>query len=202
MAQGIKGSTPVCSVEGCLKPGQKRGWCGTHYKRWRLPDDPLFVTPRNPRPAPKGRTVVPLADRLWRRVDKNGPVPEHRPDLGPCWLWTGATTWGYGVIQQGRGIGTTGTHILAYTLLVGPVPDGLELDHLCRVTACCRPSHLEAVPHRVNALRGTSPAVIAFLTRTCKRGHNLDTEGTPKRGQPWRRDCRACKRYRRSMGRP
>lgn len=200
VVQGIKGSTPICAVDGCGQLGVKRGWCGTHWKRWRTHGDPLYVRPRKPPYVPKGRQVVPVADRLWRKVDKNGPVPEHRPDLGPCWIWTGAKTLGYGVIQMGRGVGTKGTHILAYNLLVGEVPEGLELDHLCRVPACCNPSHLEPVPHRVNALRGRSPAVVAFLTRTCKRGHNLDIEGTPRPNQPWRRTCRACKRYRRSMG--
>ncbi len=165
-----------------------------HYRRWKSHGDPLLSPGR-------AYSLIPLEDRLWRRVDKNGPIPEHRPDLGPCWVWTGATTWGYGVIQRGRrGEGTTGTHLVAYGLLVGPVPDGLELDHLCRNPPCCNPSHLEAVPHRVNILRGQSPAVVAFLSRTCKRGHDLDIEGRPLPGQPWRRDCRACKRYRRSQG--
>jgi hypothetical protein len=94
----------------------------------------------------------PVADRLWERV-------ERQPD--GCWLWTGPLTYrGYGLMSVGSetdgSAGTKSTHRLAYELAVGPVPAGLELDHLCRVKACCNPAHLEPVTSSVNKLRAVA----------------------------------------------
>lgn len=73
-----------------------------------------------------------------------------------CWLWDGATgATGYGQMS-GRIDGkprTIQAHRVAYEIMVGPVPDGLELDHLCRNRECVNPAHLEAVPHLLNCLR-------------------------------------------------
>lgn len=91
------------------------------------------------------RRVRPVRERLMERVqvDDNG-----------CWIYTGATTNGYGVIGLGRrSDGTRQTHRVAYELFVGPIPDGLHLDHLCRVTLCCNPEHLEPVTQAENNLR-------------------------------------------------
>jgi hypothetical protein len=81
-----------------------------------------------------------------------GAVPEHRPDLGPCWLWTSSVYLKYGRFWfQGRNVLA---YKLAYELTVGSVPDGLVLDHLCRNEPCVNPGHLEPVTQRVNLLRG------------------------------------------------
>lgn len=106
------------------------------------------------------------ADKVWRRVDKAGPIPAHRPELGQCWIWTGPLVKGYahyafrlgGGLQRGVII-----HRWTYEDACGPIPDGLELDHLCRVRNCVRPSHLEPVTHAVNMARNR--------TTECKRGH-------------------------------
>jgi hypothetical protein len=90
-------------------------------------------------------SLTPLADRLWSKVDKTDG----------CWLFTGAlNNKGYGVIHE-RGKGGTNlyAHRVSYGLLVGPIPDDLELDHLCRVTRCVNPEHLEAVTHAENMRR-------------------------------------------------
>ena len=69
-----------------------------------------------------------------------------------CWIWEAAKVRGYGAIRvKGR---TTYAHRFAYEQLVGPIPDGLELDHLCRIPACCNPAHLEPVTHAENVRRG------------------------------------------------
>ncbi len=69
-----------------------------------------------------------------------------------CWLWTASTDWyGYGWFWVGA---PRRAHRVCYEWLVGPIPAGLELDHLCRVPACVRPEHLEPVTHAENVRRG------------------------------------------------
>src|SRR5689334_9990705 len=82
------------------------------------------------------RKARPLAERFWCKVDKNGPIPAHRPDLGPCWLWIGAIfrTTGYGQFERST------AHRWAWFLTYGEEPLLPQLDHLCRVKRCCRPS--------------------------------------------------------------
>lgn len=100
----------------------------------------------------QGPRPRPLEDRLWSRVEL-GPIV--RADLGPCWLWTGAVNaQGYGELGRGRhDEGNVLAHCAAYELLVGLVPEGLELDHLCRVRRCVNTNHLEPVTHRENMRR-------------------------------------------------
>ncbi len=110
---------------------------------------------------------------------------------GDCWWWTGTIVPdGYGNFRvEGK---TVGAHRWSYKYLVGPVPKGLELDHLCRNPACVNPDHLEAVNHRENCLRGEGVSAINARKTECLRGHpfsgaNLVIE---KSGQ---RYCRKCK---------
>lgn len=111
---------------------------------------------------------------------------------GDCWLWTGArSSSGHGNVQyKGRFFGI---HRLVYTLLRGEIPEGLQIDHLCRVPPCCNPLHLEPVTPRENTLRGK------HATKThCKRNHplsgaNLITYFAGPNKYP-RRACRACSR--------
>jgi hypothetical protein len=137
-------------------------------------------------------------ERFWAKVDKNGPVPAHRPELGPCWLWK--TTHGGRHVTfrvEGRQVHA---YRYAHELLVGPVPEGLVPDHLCRVRACVKPiadedgpAHLELVTNRENVLRGEGPSARNARKTHCKRGHPFDTANThvdPRGG----RTCRACKR--------
>jgi hypothetical protein len=84
---------------------------------------------------------IPLEERLWRRVNKNGPVPAHRPELGPCWLWTGATVEGYGSIGI-RGAYPRGTHRVSWELAHGAIPPGVCVLHHCDARTCVNPDHL------------------------------------------------------------
>ncbi len=137
--------------------------------------------------------ALPL--HISRKIDKNGPVPTARPDLGPCWLWTGYTEKkGYGKTSvRGKYIRV---HLAVYIELVGPVPKGLELDHLCRVKACCNPAHMEPVTHRVNTQRGAAGAHLAQRTH-CPQGHPYEGANLREKiraSGTINRLCRACAR--------
>ena len=112
-----------------------------------------------------------------------------------CWIWTAATAQGYGRINAGgRGVPLQ-AHRVAYELLVGPIPEGLELDHLCRDRRCVNPQHLEPVTHRENLLRAPSSN---GRKERCKRGHEFDAENTIRRTRAeGGRECRRCKEARR-----
>ena len=100
------------------------------------------------------RTGTPMETRFWSKVDKNGPIPTFRPDLGRCWAWSGArNSEGYGnfAIKYRQ---TERAHRVAFHLTRGPIPEGLTIDHLCRVHWCVNPDHLEAVSNRENIIRG------------------------------------------------
>lgn len=111
-----------------------------------------------------------------------------------CWIWTAARSdTGYGNAWFGGRC--QGAHRLVYEMLAGPIPDGLQLDHLCRNRACVRPDHLEPVTQRDNILRGSGPSAKAAAMTHCPRGHEFTAENiyiTPN----GRRQCRACARLR------
>jgi len=135
-----------------------------------------------------------LPPRFWAKL-RIGSVPAHRPDLGPCWEWRGYRgPDGYGRV----GIGSTnkGTkrtlrvHRWAYESLIGPIPGGLESDHLCRNRPCANPLHLEPVSRDVNWLRGKSVSARNARKTHCDKGHPFDVT------RAGRRDCRTCIRNR------
>ncbi len=134
---------------------------------------------------------TPLAERFWAKVEKSDG----------CWTWTGANYIGYGQISEGGRDGRLlKAHRVAYELLVGPIPDGLDLDHLCRNPSCVNPAHLEPVTHRENLRRGMGLVGINARATHCKNGHPFDEANTyhPRRGG---RDCRRCKYVRRAAHR-
>lgn len=142
-----------------------------------------------------------IIGRFWTKVDLHGALPEHRPDLGHCWLWKASTTFGYGQFAPRNKMRPLRAHRFAYELLVGPIPEGLELDHLCRVRHCVNPAHLEPVTHRENCLRGVGRSAINAVKTECANGHLYDAENTyiDRAGS---RHCRACRRITDRLRRP
>lgn len=123
---------------------------------------------------------TPPDERFWIRVDASGD----------CWDWTGAhLAEGYGVIQvNGKPVGA---HRYAWMTLVGPIPDGYELDHLCRRPSCVNPDHLEPVTPAENQRRGYGLSGRNARKTACPRGHAYS--GKDYAG---RRICHACQRER------
>lgn len=129
-------------------------------------------------------------ERFWKKVNKNGQIPQYRPDLGPCWIWTaGLDSKGYASFDAKQG------YVFSYEWENGPIPEGLEHDHLCRVRKCVRPSHLEPVNSSVNILRGQGPAALNARKTHCIRGHEFTKENTVSY-QQGKRQCRICERIR------
>ncbi len=82
-------------------------------------------------------------------------------------------------------------HRISYLAFRGPIPRGMELDHLCRNRWCCNPDHLEIVTSKENTMRGTSFAAVNAARTTCKAGHTFDMT---RRGKHVQRGCRTCRR--------
>jgi hypothetical protein len=111
-----------------------------------------------------------------------------------CWIWTGyVNKTGYGCFH-GHGNKTIRAHKFGYEMKNGPVPMGLQLDHLCRVKKCVNPDHLEAVTAKINSNRAP---VIGFkineMKTECPKGHIYNKENTYIGANGWRK-CRTCRR--------
>lgn len=132
-------------------------------------------------------------------IDRFLPKVQHL-DNG-CWQWTAAlSTEGYArftdLTSDGRYTCVYG-HRWAYTHFVGPIPDGLELDHLCRNRGCVNPEHLEPVTRSVNLRRGEHLSGRTARTGLCQRGHSMaDAIIQPNGGRRCRTCCNALRRAR------
>ena len=121
------------------------------------------------------RAVIPVVDRVLAKSSYDGG----------CWVYNGnRTDFGYGMVSRPHGQTPTYAHRAVYEALVGPIPKGMHIDHLCRNPSCCNPLHLEVVTVQENVLRGKKRA----LPTHCPQGHEY-TAGNKKGG---RFVCRAC----------
>lgn len=155
-----------CLVEECTGVRErKNGYCDAHYWRNHKYGSPTANS--------GGRLIRSNLDRFWDKVNKNGPIPDYAPHLGPCWVWTGASSvGGYGALRinlaaandqsyrlntRVKNSGILGKTVKAYRfsweIANGPIPAGLHIDHLCRVPACVNPNHLEPVTQAENNRR-------------------------------------------------
>ena len=137
----------------------------------------------------------PVEQRFWEKVDKDGP--------NGCWIWN---AW-----KNDRGYGSFSpthrekirAHRWAYEDVNGPIPEGYQLDHICRNRICVNPAHLEVVTPQQNTLRGQSFAAVNARKTHCPQGHTYDLFNTYV-DLDGRRRCRACwtaRRAKHSVGR-
>lgn len=115
-----------------------------------------------------------------------------------CWQWVGATTGTSNGMPYGRFRPPSQRAVMAhrwsYEAAVGPIPGGMQIDHLCRNTLCVNPAHLEPVVPRENIIRGTSPNASNAAKTHCIRGHELTQENCYTTKWPWNRECKLCAR--------
>ena len=180
----------VCTECGRGVEKLTRKMCGTCYMRVRRGGGVARRVPLDPEIAvlllPVPGTSPSFAERVFTYVDASGD----------CWEWTGAKDQnGYGVIGRGgRGTGNMPAHCAAWSLLVGPIPDGMQYDHLCRRHDCVFPGHGEIVTAEINKARGFSPAVLYSKRDTCNFGHPLDGRTRDSKTGKTIRYCKTCKR--------
>jgi len=174
----------VCQIKGCDRPHEAHAWCKLHYERWVVHGHPLKTL----------KQISPektLKNRFYSHVSL--------PNEDGCMIWTGPIVpkkpGGYGMFSFGGK--RTYAHRVAYELLVGPIPEGLELDHVkargCRSTACCNPEHLEPVTGRENRIRSNGVSGVNSRKTHCVNNHPFSEENT--RILPnGSRQCRQCRR--------
>lgn len=118
-----------CSIEGCSGVAHARGWCGVHYARWRRHGDTTAL---------KVHLMGSPEQRFWAKVERTEG----------CWNWTAGTVTGYGKHKAAGG--HVLAHRFAYELLVGPIPDEMQIDHRCHNRRCVNPDHLRLATNKQN----------------------------------------------------
>lgn len=167
----------MCEYPDCGRPSKARGLCVSHWHQWR----------RGVELRPIRAWGRPAEERFREKVEFGEP---HE-----CWRWIGSSSnGGYGALRVGRT--SVPAHRFSYELHVGPIPDGLHIDHLCRNPSCVNPAHLEPVTPQENALRGIGPSAVNARKSECPQGHPLSGDNlyiVPSTGS---RMCRTCIRAR------
>lgn len=174
----------VCALSDCSRTAVTRGYCKSHYKRLVRRGELELTFQMHHSRTPMQR---------WAKFVKLGVLHDH------CWRWTGGiTAQGYGgFYYDGK---EQLAHRDSYERFIGPVPDDLELDHLCKNTWCVNPEHLEPVTTRENCVvRANSPSGKNLRKTHCVHGHAFTPENTyfrrnPRRGMRQARTCRTCAR--------
>jgi hypothetical protein len=183
--------TQPCAIRECDRSPKFFGICSTHWRRVQRGRNVLHEPPSQ-------------RERFAKYIDERGKQE--------CWPWQGPMrSDGYGYLYDRRTNRNERAHRVAYELFVGPIPDGLQLDHVCHSLdhsciggsqcahrRCCNPAHLEPVENRENTVRGRAGVVNGGREASkthCPKGHPYDDENTRLDRNGWRQ-CRSCERER------
>lgn len=157
---------PTCAVDTFDRPARKRGLCTGHYRRLRVHGDvladvpflqrhyapPSEYMPSDPTLTREERLTASLHARVRSGLAESDETWNGTPHL--IWIRR-STSKGYGVVRDGLRGNNVGVHRVAWEMERGPIPEGLTIDHLCRVTLCANVLHLEPVPLLENVMRAT-----------------------------------------------
>jgi len=142
-------------------------------------------------PLTKFQASLPNLPRHMLRRISEGP--------GNCWILRGsAKHHPYGYQSVSINNSSVLAHRFAYETLVGPIPEGLQIDHLCKVTSCVNPEHMEAVTGEVNVARSNCTSAVNSRKTHCKYGHELSGSNLYIRPDNGKRQCKACANQRSS----
>ena len=132
----------------------------------------------------QGTSEERAISNFWSKVQKTDS----------CWIWTGSKRYGYGFF--GSNYEHRQAHRFSWELHRGPIPEGLQIDHLCRNPSCVNPEHLEPVTQRENILRGVGATAKLAKQTHCKNGHPLSGDNLylRKGAFGFERICRICKK--------
>lgn len=167
----------TCKQDGCTSPTASVGYCVAHYKRFCRYGDASIKRP-----------TIPAEERFWAKVDKRGP--------DECWRFLAAIgNHGYGIFTPHKGNQNL-AHRYSYELARGPIPQGLHIDHLCRVRECVNPAHMEAVTPLENSSRGLTYRLLNGMDNKCRNGHEYTPENTYVEPNGYNVRCRTCARER------
>ena len=192
-----------CVAQDCQEMGYgELGLCAMHRRRTLKHGDPLLGGRAGPVAVRRDRFASD-EECFLSRLTMDGPLASG--DLGCCWPWLAGKAGSYGAFYV-DGVQVR-AHIWAYEHWIGPVPEGMQLDHVCHNIddacmggkncphrLCVNPYHLEAVPPRTNLLRGKGLSADNARKTHCPEGHEYDEANTIH--SCGRRTCKTCKRLR------